>query len=104
MLAPVILCFQKETPSKRRCYVKEAASVGGLLIFSTRPQSRVLRISAAMFKPELQIRSNSSGRPLMKAFAAALIAAAILYVADSEYNDARYTRVVANAVSSVISR
>ena len=40
----------------------------------------------------------------MKAFAAALIAAAILYVADSEYNDARYTRVVANAVSSVIYR
>jgi hypothetical protein len=40
----------------------------------------------------------------MKAFAAALIAAAILYAIDTEYNDARYTRVVANAVSSAIPR
>ncbi|MGA2999701.1 hypothetical protein [Bradyrhizobium sp.] len=40
----------------------------------------------------------------MKAFAAAIIAAAILYAVDTEYNDARYTQVVANAVSSVIRR
>jgi hypothetical protein len=33
----------------------------------------------------------------MKAFAAALIAAVILYAVDAEYNDARYARVVANA-------
>jgi hypothetical protein len=48
--------------------------------------------------------SDSNGRPLMKAFAAVVIAAAILYAIDSEYNDARYTRVVAQAVSSVIPR
>jgi hypothetical protein len=36
----------------------------------------------------------------MKAFAAALIAAVILYAVDAEYNDARYARVVANAVSN----
>jgi hypothetical protein len=40
----------------------------------------------------------------MKAFAAAIIAAVILYAIDSEYNDARYTRVVAQTVSSVIPR
>ena len=40
----------------------------------------------------------------MKVFAAASITAAILYFFDSEYNDARYTQVVAHAVSSVISR
>lgn len=40
----------------------------------------------------------------MKAFAAALIAAAILYVVDSQYNDGRYALVVAQAVTSVISR
>jgi len=57
------------------------------------------RISAAMFKPVLQTRSDSGG-PLMKAFAAALIAAVILYAVDAEYNDARYARVVANAVSN----
>jgi hypothetical protein len=67
-------------------------------------EARPHRISAAMFKLVLQIRSDSSGRPLMKAFAAALIAAAILYAVDSKYNDARYTRVVASAVGNVISR
>ncbi len=40
----------------------------------------------------------------MKAVAAALITAAILYAIDSEYNDARYTQVVANAVGSIIPR
>jgi hypothetical protein len=40
----------------------------------------------------------------MKAFAAVLVAVAVLYVIDSEYNDARYTRVVAQAVSSAIPR
>jgi hypothetical protein len=47
-----------------------------------------------MFKPKLQIRSDSNGRLIMKAIAATLIAAAILYAVDSEYNDARYTQVV----------
>jgi len=40
----------------------------------------------------------------MKAFGAALIALAMLYVIDSEYNNARYTQVVANAVGRVIPR
>jgi hypothetical protein len=40
----------------------------------------------------------------MKAIAAALIAAAVLYVVDSQYNDGRYTQVVEQAVTSVISR
>lgn len=40
----------------------------------------------------------------MKAFAAVLVAVAILYAIDSEYNDARYIQIVASAVSSVISR
>jgi hypothetical protein len=38
----------------------------------------------------------------MKALAAALIASAILYVADSEYNQGRYAAVIQRAVSSVI--
>ena len=40
----------------------------------------------------------------MKAFASTLIAAGILYAIDAEYNDARYSRSLANAVSGVISR
>ena len=40
----------------------------------------------------------------MKTIAAALIAAAILYVVDSYYNDGRFTQVVEQAVTSVISR
>jgi hypothetical protein len=40
----------------------------------------------------------------MKAFAAVLVAVAVLYAIDSEYNDGRYTQVVAAAVSRVISR
>jgi hypothetical protein len=40
----------------------------------------------------------------MKSIAAALIAAAILYVVDSYYNDGRFTQVVEQAVTSVISR
>jgi hypothetical protein len=40
----------------------------------------------------------------MKAIAAALIAAAILYVVDSYYNDGRYTQILAQAMTSVISR
>jgi hypothetical protein len=38
----------------------------------------------------------------MKVLAAALIASAILYVADSEYNQGRYAAVIQRAVSSVI--
>ena len=40
----------------------------------------------------------------MKALAAALIAAAILYVVDSKYNDGRYTQVIQLAITSVIPR
>jgi hypothetical protein len=40
----------------------------------------------------------------MKAFAAVLVAVTVLYAIDSEYNDARYTQVVASAVSRVIPR
>ena len=40
----------------------------------------------------------------MKAFAAIFVAAIILYAIDGEYNEARYTQLVASAVSSVISR
>ena len=40
----------------------------------------------------------------MKAFAAVLVAVAVLYVVDYEYNNARYTQVVASAVSRVIPR
>jgi hypothetical protein len=38
----------------------------------------------------------------MKAFTAVLIAIAILYVVDSEYNDGRYTGVMKQAVSSLV--
>jgi hypothetical protein len=37
----------------------------------------------------------------MKAFAAALIAAAILYVLDSQYNDGRYAQVMGQAINSM---
>ena len=38
----------------------------------------------------------------MKAFVAALIAAGILYLVDSEYNDGRYTAIIKQAITSVI--
>ena len=38
----------------------------------------------------------------MKAFVAALIAAGIFYLVDSEYNDGRYTAVIKQAITSVI--
>jgi hypothetical protein len=38
----------------------------------------------------------------MKAFVAALIAAGILYLVDSEYNDGRYTAAIKQAITSVI--
>jgi hypothetical protein len=47
---------------------------------------------------------DSSGRPPMKAFAAALIAMAILYVVDFEYNDGRFTGTIEQAVTSLVSR
>jgi hypothetical protein len=40
----------------------------------------------------------------MKAIAAALIAALVLYAVDTEYNDGRYAQVVAQTVSNVVSR
>ena len=40
----------------------------------------------------------------MKAFIAALIAGAILYTVDIEYNDGRYTQVVKQAATSLIVR
>jgi hypothetical protein len=38
----------------------------------------------------------------MKAFGAALIAVAILYVVDSQYNDGRYTQILQQAVTSML--
>jgi len=40
----------------------------------------------------------------MKVIVAAVVAAAILYAVDSRYNDGRYTQVLTEAISSVISR
>ena len=40
----------------------------------------------------------------MKAIAAAFVAAVVLYAVDSQYNDGRYTQVLAQAMTSVISR
>jgi hypothetical protein len=40
----------------------------------------------------------------MKAFAAAIVTAGILYAADTEYNDGRYTQVIKQAVTSMVSR
>ncbi|SHN84724.1 hypothetical protein [Bradyrhizobium erythrophlei] len=40
----------------------------------------------------------------MKAFASVLVAVAVHYAIDSEYNDARYTQVVATAVSKIFPR
>jgi hypothetical protein len=40
----------------------------------------------------------------MKAVAAVIIAALVLLAIDSEYNDGRYTRVIAQATTSIISR
>lgn len=40
----------------------------------------------------------------MRFIGAAVIATIVLYAIDSQYNDGRYTQVVAQAVSSVISR
>jgi hypothetical protein len=40
----------------------------------------------------------------VKAIAAALIAVAILYIADYRYNDGRYTQVVELAMTSLVSR
>jgi hypothetical protein len=38
----------------------------------------------------------------VKAFFAALVALAILYVFDSQYNDGRYARVLEQAVTSLL--
>lgn len=40
----------------------------------------------------------------MKAFASALIGVAVLYIADYQYNDARYTQVIHQAMTSLLSR
>ena len=40
----------------------------------------------------------------MKAFIAALIAGAILYAVDTEYNDGRYSQVVKQAATSLVAR
>jgi hypothetical protein len=40
----------------------------------------------------------------MKAFIAALIAGAVLYGVDYQFNDGRYTDVIKQAVSSLIGR
>jgi hypothetical protein len=48
--------------------------------------------------------TDSSGRAKMKAFIAALIAGAILYVVDAQYNDGHYAEVVKLAATSLIGR
>jgi hypothetical protein len=40
----------------------------------------------------------------MKTFAAALIAVGILYVVDYQFNDGRYTEVIQQAATSLVSR
>jgi hypothetical protein len=40
----------------------------------------------------------------MKAFTAALIATAILYVVDFQYNDGRFAGIIEQAVTSLVSR
>jgi hypothetical protein len=40
----------------------------------------------------------------MKAFIAALIAGAVLYFVDSQYNDGRYSAVVKQAITSMVAR
>jgi hypothetical protein len=42
--------------------------------------------------------------PEMKAFIAALIAGAVLYFVDSQYNDGRYSAVVKQAITSMVAR
>ena len=64
---------------------------------SAGPKPRALRIFAEMSRPNLRISPDSRGRPFMKAIAAALVAALVLYVVDSQYNDGRYTQVLAQA-------
>jgi hypothetical protein len=48
--------------------------------------------------------TDSSERAKMKAFIAALIAVAILYAVDVQYNDGRYSEVVELAATSLIGR
>jgi hypothetical protein len=40
----------------------------------------------------------------MKALTAALIAVAILYVVDSQYNDGRFTQAIEQAMTSLVPR
>ena len=40
----------------------------------------------------------------MKTIAAALVAVVVLYAVDTEYNDGRFAQVLAQAMTSVISR
>lgn len=40
----------------------------------------------------------------MRAFASALIAAAVLYIADYQYNDGRYTQVIHQAMTGMFPR
>jgi hypothetical protein len=41
---------------------------------------------------------------MMKAFVAGLVAVGILYAADHQYNDDRYTRVIEQALTGLIFR
>jgi hypothetical protein len=52
----------------------------------------------------LRIILDSTRKPSVKAFTAALIATAILYVADTQYNDGKYTQVIEQAMASLVPR
>jgi hypothetical protein len=64
---------------------------------------RVIRIYAVMSRPNSGYLADSTGKLLMKAFIAALIAVAILYLIDSQYNDGRYTEVLHQAVTNLLA-
>ncbi|WP_024518890.1 hypothetical protein [Bradyrhizobium sp. Tv2a-2] len=48
------------------------------------------------------LSADSSGEVPVKGLIAALVAGAILYVVDSQYNDGRYTQVLHQAVTSLL--
>jgi hypothetical protein len=69
MLAPLILCFQEEAPSKRRCYLKEAARVVASFIRHPFPTIRPL-VSAGFVgyqAPARSGRAHDAPPPLIQA-------------------------------------
>ena len=61
-----------------------------------------IRILAAISRARLGIIPRFDREAFMKALVAALIAAAILYLADNQYNDGRYAQVLQQAVTSLL--